>query len=377
MGDNGPSTSDVPPPGQALCLSGGGYRAMLFHTGVLWRLYELGKLRGLRRISSVSGGSITAATLALAWPRLSFDPARLQQDFVPLLVAPIRGLAGETIDRDAILGGLLLPGTIGERLSDAYDTYLFGGATLQDLPDDADGGAPRFVINATSVQSGALFRFSRPFMGDWRIGRIPNPTLRLALAVAASSAFPPVLSPLTIPLHPALMRPDPGSDLHEQPYIGSAVLTDGGVYDNLGLETAWKRCRTLFVSDAGGRMAAEPAPRTDWARHAARVLELVDSQVRALRKRQLIGAFRAGTRDGCYFGIRSDPADFPLPPALPCPPERALELAQVPTRLKAMPSMLQERLINWGYLACDLGLRGHHDRLLPPPTRFPYPEAAI
>jgi NTE family protein len=377
MSDTGSSTTDRVPPGQALCLSGGGYRAMLFHLGVLWRLYELGLLRGLSRISSVSGGSITAAKLALVWPKLSFDPAQLWRDFVPQLVEPIRALAGKTIDRDAILGGLLLPGTIGERLGNAYDSHLFDGATLQDLPDDSNGQAPRFVINATNVQSGVLFRFSRPHMGDWRIGRMTDPTLRLALAVAASSAFPPVLSPLTIPLDDTRMRPDEGSDLHRAPYVRQAVLCDGGVYDNLGLETAWKRCRTLFVSDAGGRMAAEPSPKEDWARHAARVLELVDSQVRALRKRQLIGAFKDGSRDGSYFGIRSDPGNFPLPPALPCPPERALELAEVPTRLKSMPAALQERLINWGYLACDLGLRGHHDPTLPAPVSFPYPEAAI
>ena len=368
---------DEPEAGQALCLSGGGYRAMLVHVGVFWRFYELGKLRGLTRISSVSGGSITAATLALAWKHLSFDPAKLHQDFVPHFVAPIRTLAGETIDRDAILGGLLLPGTIGERLGDTYDRHLFGGATLQDLPDDSMGTAPRFVINATNVQSGVLFRFSRPYMGDYRIGRMKNPTLRLALAVVASSAFPPVLSPLTIKLDPALMRPDPDNDLHHEPYVSSAVLSDGGVYDNLGLETALGRWRTLFVSDAGGRMAAEPEPKGDWARHAARVLELVDSQVRALRKRQLIGAFKDGTQDGCYFGIRSDPANYPLPPALPSRPEGRLELAEVPTRLKALPALLQERLINWGYLACDIGLRSHHDRNLPAPADFPFPGSPI
>ncbi len=370
-------TPDVAPQeGRALCLSGGGYRAMLFHLGALWRLYELGRLKGLSRISSVSGGSITAARLGLVWKDLSFDPARLALDFVPLVVGPIRAMAGETLDRDAILGGLLLPGSVGERLGAAYDKHLFDGATLQDLPDDAGGAAPRFVLNATNVQSGVLFRFSRAYMGDWRIGRLHTPRLRLALAVAASSAFPPVLSPLAIPLDAAAMRGDAGNDLHRAHYISGAVLTDGGVYDNLGLEAAWKRCRTLIVSDAGGRMAAEPDPRSDWARHAARVLDLVDSQVRALRKRQLVGAYRAGTRDGAYFSIRSDPNGFPVPAALPCMPERAMELAETPTRLKALPANLQERLINWGYLACDLGLRGHLDRGLPAPTAFPYPESA-
>src|SRR5690349_24765362 len=59
-----------PEVGAGLCLSGGGYRAMVFHVGVLWRLYEAGRLKSLKRISSVSGGSITSATLALAWPGL-------------------------------------------------------------------------------------------------------------------------------------------------------------------------------------------------------------------------------------------------------------------------------------------------------------------
>src|SRR5262245_53388542 len=73
----------APEAGTALCLSGGGYRAMVFHIGVLWRLYEAGSLGSLQRISSVSGGSITAGVLALKWRRLSFDPARLATDFVP------------------------------------------------------------------------------------------------------------------------------------------------------------------------------------------------------------------------------------------------------------------------------------------------------
>ena len=102
--------SRPPAEGTGLCLSGGGYRAMVFHLGVLWRLYECGLLKDVRRVSSVSGGSITAATLALAWRRLSFDPARLHEDFVPAVVAPIRSLAGETVDAEAIVLGALLPG---------------------------------------------------------------------------------------------------------------------------------------------------------------------------------------------------------------------------------------------------------------------------
>ena len=50
--------------GVALCLSGGGYRAMVFHVGVLWRLNETKLLSKIKRFSSVSGGSITAGVLA-------------------------------------------------------------------------------------------------------------------------------------------------------------------------------------------------------------------------------------------------------------------------------------------------------------------------
>ena len=58
-------TSAEPEPGTALCLSGGGYRAMLFHVGALWRLNDAKLLASLKRISSVSGGSITAGLLAV------------------------------------------------------------------------------------------------------------------------------------------------------------------------------------------------------------------------------------------------------------------------------------------------------------------------
>lgn len=124
---------------------------MVFHIGVLWRLYDANVLGTIGRISSVSGGSITAGLLALKWHRLSFDSANVQRDFVPEVVQPLRAMAGETLDADAIILGGLLPGSVSERVASAYDRHLFHGATLQDLPD-----SPRFVINATNVQSGVL-----------------------------------------------------------------------------------------------------------------------------------------------------------------------------------------------------------------------------
>jgi NTE family protein len=294
-------------PGIGLCLSGGGYRAMVFHVGVLWRLNELGYLPKLERVSSVSGGSITAGVLGSRWSSLAFDPAGVAKSFDDQVVKPVRELASRAIDAKAIIGGALLPGTVAEAVASAYDKHLFHGATLQALPD-----RPRFVINATNVQSGALWRFAKLYMADYRVGRVANPTVSLAVAVGASSAFPPVLSPVDLELPRGLVQTMDGADLHEEPYTTEVVLTDGGVYDNLGLETVWKSYRTVLVSDAGGKMQAETEPEHDWARHALRVLDLVDNQVRSLRKRQVIDAYKRGERQGAYWSIRTNIADYGL-----------------------------------------------------------------
>ena len=361
-----------PEAGMALCLSGGGYRAMLFHLGVLWRLYEARLLQDVQRISSVSGGSITAGVLALKWRQLSFDPMRLTSDFVPMVVAPIRALADETIDADAIFWGVALPGRVSDRVAEAYDTHLFKGATLQDLPD-----TPRFVINATNVQSGALWRFMKPYMRDYRVGEVKTPTIPLAQAVAASSAFPPVLSPFEMRLDANAFTPNSGYDLQRKPFTTHVFLTDGGVYDNLGLETAWKRYQTMLVSDGGGKLQPEEEPKSDWARHSFRVLNLIDNQVRSLRKRQLIDSYKSGARKGAYWGIRTNIADYKLADPLDCPHDRTMALAETPTRLKRIDDTLQERLINWGYAVCDAALRKHLEPTVAKPLNFPYPAVGV
>ena len=359
-------SADEPADGVALCLSGGGYRAMLFHVGVVWRLHDAGWLSRLDRVSSVSGGSITAGALALAWPRLAADG--LEDAFV----TPVRELAGRTIDATSVIAGALTPDTISERVAKAYRRHLFGDATLQDLPD-----SPRFVINATSVQTGALFRFSKPYMADYRVGRVNKPRTALADAVAASSAFPPVLSPFELDLRDETWVDEAGNDLGGGEYRERAVLSDGGVYDNLGLETAWKACRTVLVSDAGGQMAPEPDPDHDWGRHLFRVLGVIDNQVRNLRKRECVQAFIAGQRLGAYWGIRTDIADFGLADPLPAPHAATFALATLSTRLARLDAGVQERLINWGYAAADAGLRAHVDTSLARPGGFPYPAAGV
>ena len=349
----------TPEDGAALCLSGGGYRAMLFHVGAIIRLDEAGILSKLSRISSVSGGSITAAALALRWKTLDFSEgkARKLSDFVN----DIRSMADTTVDMGAIIGGAILPGSISDRVSAAYDRILFRGATLQDLPDDTKGEGPRFVLNATNIQSAALWRFSRPYMGDYRIGLIRNPTISLAKAVAASSAFPPFLSPCTIDIAQPVEH-TAGSDLSKPPYIDSVMLCDGGVYDNLGLETVVKRYTIILVSDAGQKIAPEESPHTDWARHSLRILDMVDNQVRSLRKRHLIDSYIRNERVGTYWGVRTNFKDYGLDlDPLGCIGRDSSDLAEIPTRLERIQRPLQDRLMNWGYAICDAALRRHVD----------------
>ncbi len=358
----------------ALCLSGGGYRAMLFHLGALWRLNQTGLLGGIHRFSSVSGGSITAGVLALKWRGLEFRNGQ-SPHFEREVVRPVRGLAERTIDAISVIGGVFGPGSVADKIAGAYRKHLFGDATLQDLPDDP----PRFVINATNVQTGSLWRFSKPYMGDWRVGRVPNPTVELAVAIAASSAFPPVLSPVEIEIeHVDYLREDPPAPLHHVPYTTDVVLSDGGVYDNLGLETAFKRCKTVLVSDGGGTMGFEEYPRRDWPRHSIRVIGLIDNQVRSLRKRELIEAYRKKDRAGAYWGVMSDVRRYPAVPGRLEPElKRTEDLAATPTRLKRLDDTAQERLINWGYAICDTAVRAFHRPDLQPPAALPYPGSGI
>lgn len=367
--------------GIAVCLSGGGFRAMLFHVGSLLRLNEAGVLGRVSRVSSVSGGSITAAVLGMNWRSLDFGSGKASdQALRKHLVDPICGLASRTIDIPAVGIGMLFPGTtISDRVAAAYDKHLFHGATLQNLPDDqAPAGTaekgPRFVLNATSVQTGSLWRFSRPYMGDYRVGLWSQPEMPLAVAVAASSAFPPVLSPCFLEMEKDPDPIPPGQPVppgHQPPYTTHVVLTDGGVYDNLGLETAFKRHTTLLVSDGGMRMGPESEPHGDWAQHSKRILDLVDNQVRSLRKRQLIQAYLKKDRDGAYWATTTNLEDYGkdaqgavydpfgyLAPDKPSWKDTA-DLAATPTRLAAMEPWRQKALINWGYAVCDAALHAH------------------
>jgi NTE family protein len=386
-------------PGIGLALSGGGFRAMLFHAGALLRLNELGLLAKLKRIAAVSGGAIAAGQLAAVWDKLGVPASSgAFAGFKRIYVEPVLAFSRRNLDVRNTLVGLLPGQSAAERMAKAYATHLFGALTLQEIPD-----RPHFVFCATNLQSGVLFRFSKPYAGDYVIGRVDRPAIPLAQAVAASSAFPPFLSPLYLSLPADSFTVWPEQE--ERPaavddivaFRRRIVLTDGGVYDNHGLEPIVKRYMTVLASDGGAPFGRDAGIGFDWVRQLRRILEVTDNQVRALRRRNLIDRYaaaktaletgalkpdgiRAYERFGAYWGIDTDPAKVDPPGALPCDGPLTDALARSSTRLADLGETRSKQLINWGYAICDRSLRKHYrgpDALAAVPPAWPYPEAAL
>lgn len=363
-----------------LALSGGGFRATLFHIGALWRLNELGWLPRLDEVSSVSGGSITAAWLASRWPQLDFDAQGVARNFEREVAWPLEKFCARTIDVPAVLLGLLSPfHHPGQLVAAAYRRYLFGEATLQDLPQKGQG--PRFTLYATSLQTGVSVRMRGDHIGDYRVGLLPRPKVSLAEAVAASSAFPPVFCPIRLDFDPGDWKQTEGADLYRfEDLRRHLFLADGGVYDNLGLETIARKCDTVLVSDAGAPLEVTHPRRIRWfgqLHYTLRVIDIISSQTRALRTRDLIGDFVAGRQNGTYWGIATRIADYGLAEAGKAPPltdDNAVTQAQseVRTRLNHFTVAEQGRLINWGYAVTDAAMRRHvlEDD---PPAQWPRP----
>jgi NTE family protein len=114
-------------PGIGIALSGGGFRAMLFHAGAFMRLNELGLLSRAQRISAVSGGSIAAGHLALSWDALgNAAPDGAFANFKTVIVDPILAFSRRKIDVLDALTGLLPWTSAAEQVAESYEEHLFG-----------------------------------------------------------------------------------------------------------------------------------------------------------------------------------------------------------------------------------------------------------
>jgi NTE family protein len=181
--------------------------------------------------------------------------------------------------------------------------------------------------------------------------------------------------------------------------ISDLRLSDGGVYDNLGLEPLIKDRSHVLVSDGGGTF--ENQPDSNIVRRVLRWTAIMDEQSRALRKRWLIDAV-GGTNEGCppgcltctphgaprsasYWRIANTRSDYLADDAIGYSAELAARvLAKIRTDLDGFDDAERATLENHGYLVADAALRCFANDLVSeqlglepdtwPSLHVPYPE---
>jgi len=350
----------------ALCLSGGGFRATLFHLGALRRLNETGILAKLDTITSVSGGSIMAAALAMRapWPLAPAAPIPVDV-WEREVAAPVRRFAGRNLRTPAMARRWLRPWDTSAAVRGLLAGYAarLTPAKLAALPE-----RPRFVFCATDLCHGVNFVFERGRVGDYRLGYLSPPPAdwTVARAVAASSCFPPIFNPL--PLDAAVADFKRGRGRLD----GADVrLSDGGLYDNLGLEPVWKDHRTVLVSD-GGAVFGSVSDKGLLAR-IGRYVDIVDTQALALRKRWLISNFLDGTMSGAYWGIGSATDSYTGDGAGYSKALASEVIAGVRTDLDAFSTAEMAVLENHGYALAAAAIATHLSDLAAPGAPAPTP----
>ncbi|MFN5798776.1 MAG: patatin-like phospholipase family protein [Planctomyces sp.] len=368
--------------GSCLCLSGGGFRATLFHLGVLTRLNELGVLSTITTFSSVSGGSILNGFLACNWDKLEASPDGVFKNFTDVIVEPVRRFCAKDLRTALLLGVRLNPknwiSLLRDRMSvsanflaEAYEPVF--SKKLSELPQNG----PRFIFCATNVLTGACWHFHGGLvarMGDFYTGYCDATAVRVSDAVAASSAFPPGFSALklSVPAKTEFSRTDPWGELRVVSAKRGAstsltatkiFLTDGGVYDNLGVEPVWKSYKTLLVSDAGRPFGAAIKCDAGAIRRLSRASEISMEQVAAVRKRWLVDQFLSTNRFGTLWTLNTRLGDFPLPEKTGYGPEAARLIQAVRTDLDAFTQGEIACLENHGYSLSDAAVRSYASQL--------------
>ncbi len=325
-----------------LALSGGGFRASLFHVGVLAALAERDLLRHVEVISCVSGGSILGAHYYLELRQLlqeKDDASITRDDYVKLVervatdfLAGVQKNIRTRIGTDWIanLRMIFQPGyTTTKRLSALYESHLYGRIkddgerVLRNLlvrPKGDENCKPKYdnwkrankvpilILNATSVNTGHNWQFTASWMGEppafidseidgnYRLRRMylgteapePHRDIRIGDAVAASACVPGLFTPLEL------------RNLYKD---GVTVrLVDGGVHDNQGVFGLLdQNCTVMIVSDASGQMTTVDDPPDDPVGVLLRTISLLQARVRTAEYREIESRRRTGRLKSLLF----------------------------------------------------------------------------
>lgn len=360
--DIGPAAVETAVVGKlGLALSGGGFRASLFHIGVLARLAELDVLRHVEVISCVSGGSIIGAYYYLALKNLlatKADGALTQGDYLELVQSVCTGfLAGVqqnlrvrvVADFEKNLDMLDAEDDYSRthRLAELYDEHLYArvapkGLRMADLKIAPAGDdqfnlkddnwrrahkVPMLILNAATLNTGHAWQFTASYMGEppshidddvdtnARLRRVYYPDapgahrdLPLRHAVAASSCVPGLFAPLLL------------SELYQDQ---SVLLVDGGVFDNQGTTSLLEQdCTVVLVSDASGQLTAKSLPAKSALPVLGRTNDVFQSRIRDAQFRELDARRLSGVLGGLmYVHLRSDLREEAIPwIGCPAPP---------------------------------------------------------
>ncbi|MDJ0683293.1 MAG: patatin-like phospholipase family protein [Alphaproteobacteria bacterium] len=241
-----------------LSLSGGGFRATLYHLGVVRFLRDAGMLGQVTDIASVSGGSILSAHLVLNWERYNDSEksfAEAASEIVEFTQFDIRNrilrrlplyLPLRSFARVALLDPRIVsPNAL---LESYYTKHLYGARCLYEIRT-----APSLHILATSISTGALSVFNQNglYIQDREktsFDHVPGRLASVSKVVGASSAFPGFFPPTKFTAADLGLR---------EGQFTTQYFTDGGVYDNLGLRAfSWlasenKEFDRILISDAG------------------------------------------------------------------------------------------------------------------------------
>jgi NTE family protein len=376
-----------------LALSGGGIRAAVFHLGVLRRLADEDLLESVTRISTVSGGSLAAAAIVsrtgMRWPSSAEYRKRVFAELRNLLTTidlfSFKALGWKGLfrfnrflihQRAAILAALLV------------ERWGIDGV-LRDLPEQ-----PIWWINATCLETGKGWRFSKREMGDWQFGRHYDPPFQLAEAVAASAAVPYVIGALRLRV-PAdgWYRTDPATSRpleRRRPRNEVVRLWDGGAYENLGLESIYKPeqgllgCDFLICSDASGPLPGASERVSVLALlngHlvSPRLFDISSDQIRSLRARMFMWSVNNGSVKGVLLRMGNSVRDLDIKTArlrsqeqydaFQADREVALAL-QYPTDLRAISQSNFDNIARHGYEIADAVLTTYVPQSFPRPFEW-------
>jgi NTE family protein len=370
--------NEVAAPKIGAALSGGGSRAIAFHLGCLRALNRLGLLDRVAILSTVSGGSVIGASFHAHQGDFASFETKIRELLAQGLVAPMRrklfstlgirvaaafvviGLVtlGVALIKTLIkLASLITPRALAahfERfdirsplhrfasrttlLEAALDDRLFKDASLNDLP-----AQPHLVINATELRTGSAFRFGTMESGSWRWGKLHRNNVSVAHAVAASAAYP-----LFLPAFDETLTFEKDGALSDS----RVILTDGGVYDNLGLGCLWPDrspdvslnvvpIDTIICCSAGYGLRQEPPSQFVFARMLS-VFSAVFDRAQNNAMHRLHEAQRSGQiRRFIFPYLGQQDRQLPNPPA---DLVRREEAHAYPTDFSAMPGEWIERL---------------------------------